>query len=176
MLSDVRTMQAFVDTMVGIPKYSYPGNKDAPRPEGAFAFINLIEEYQVGIPSQSILSQTDTETTFRTHGAVRLRFRIGLVDTDGSASTSIMNGWTRESIKQLMISTGYGFRLIEPISLEDDKLEKFWEPRQGLSVEMYHTRVFEETVNNITSMVVSGSYVTEQADTVLLGFTLNEGV
>lgn len=146
---DVRTVQAFIDTMVGIPKFSYPAKKNAPRPSGSFAHVQLLEEYQDSVPSHTIKSQTDTTTTFITLSLARLRFRIVCIDDDGINSPKIMHGWTREDVKALMISTGYGMVDIKPISLEDAKLESQWEDRQGMSLEMYVTRVYEETVDNI---------------------------
>jgi len=171
---DIRTMQAFVDTLVGIEKFSYPAKKNAPRPETAFAHIQLLEEYQESIPTQVIKEQTDETTTYRTRSLARLRFRIVLINDEGANSPKIMHGWTREDIKTLMISTGYGFIDIKPISLEDAKLESQWEDRQGMSLEMYVTRVFEETVDNITSLQISGEFVDDALESVLLTISINE--
>ena len=43
---DIRTAQAFIDLLVGTPKFSYPAKKNAPRPNTAFAHVQLLEEYQ----------------------------------------------------------------------------------------------------------------------------------
>ena len=174
MIEDVKAMQVFVDTMVGIPKFSYPGHKNAPRPKSEFAWITMIEEYQESIPTQTILNQSSLSTTFRIISLARLRFRIGVVETSGIAASKIMHGWTSEAVKSLMMSSGYGFVRIIPISLEDDKLEKKWEPRQGFSVELYVTRIFEEVVNNITQVQISGEYITDTLDTVLTNISINE--
>lgn len=174
MKQDVKVMQLFVDQMVGIPKFSYPARvNNAPKPADVFAHIRLLEEYQIGIPNARIKAQNATTTTYISHSPAKLRFRIGVVDTDGVPSSKIMHGWTSEAIKQLMISTGYGFISCHPISNEDAKLEQEWEIRNGFSVEMYVTRVFEEVVDNITSLVVSGAYTTDTLDTVLLNFNIN---
>ena len=175
MRQDVQVVQTMVDTMVGIPQFSYPARQNfAPRPKGEFAHIRMIEEYQVGIPNQQIKSQTDLETVYWTVSPARIRFRIGVVDTDGLAATRIMHGWTSEAMKALMISSGYGFIRCTPLSNEDAKLEKEWEYRQGFSVDLYTTRYFEETVNNINSLEISGEYVTSTIDSYLLQFTINE--
>ena len=88
MREDVKALQLFVDQMVGIEKFSYPARQDdAAKPPDVFAHIRLLEEYQVGIPNQRLKSQTDTETTYRTFSPARLRFRVGVVDTDGVPST-----------------------------------------------------------------------------------------
>jgi len=172
--ADVLVMQTMVDTMVGIPKFSYPARQnEAQKPEGEFAHIRLIEEYQESIPTQKIHAQTDTTTTYRSYGLVRLRFRIGVVDTSGIPSSKIMNGWTSEAMKALMISTGYGFIKCTALSTEDAALEKEWEYRKGFSVETYATRVYEETVDNITQLQVSGTFLTEHLDEVLLTFEVN---
>jgi hypothetical protein len=175
MRQDVQVVQTMIDTMVGIPKFSYPARQNnAPKPSGEFAHIRLLEEYQTSIPSQSIKNQTTDETTFVTISAARLRFRVGVVDTDGLPSTRIMHGWTSEAMKLLMIQSGYGFIRCTPLSNEDAKLEKEWEYRQGFSVELYTTRIFEETVNNIRSLEVSGKFVTAGLDEYLLQFDINE--
>jgi len=175
MRQDVQVVQTMVDTMVGIPQFSYPARQNfAPRPRDEFAHIRMIEEYQVGIPNQRIKSQTDLETVYWTVSPSRLRFRIGVVDTDGYAATRIMHGWTSEAMKSLMIQSGYGFIRCTPLSNEDAKLEKEWEYRQGFSVDLYTTRYFEETVNNINSLEISGAYVTSTIDSYLFQFNINE--
>ena len=157
---DVKICQLFIDQMVGIPGFSYPAKKNAPRPDGEFAHIQLLEEYQAGIPTNRILSQTDTETTIQHSALALLRFRIGVVDTDGSVAPMIMSGWTTEPIKALMMSTGYGFVMCMPISLEDAKLETVWETRQGLSLEMYVTRTYTEVVTHVDILEISGEFHT----------------
>lgn len=173
-LVDVKVVQTMVDTMVGIPKFSYPARqRGAKKPAEEFAHIRVIEEYQVGIPNQRILSQTDTHTTYRSYGLVKLRVRIGVVDTTGIPSSKIMNGWTSEAVKALMIKSGYGFIKCEPLSSEDAKLEKEWEYRKGFSVDFYVTRSYDETVDNITSMVISGEFVDEAQVSYLLAIPIN---
>tara|TARA_R110000803_G_scaffold75920_2_gene140282 strand:+ start:720 stop:1259 length:540 start_codon:yes stop_codon:yes gene_type:complete len=172
--ADTQVMQAMVDTMVGIPRFSYPARQNnAPKPNGEFAHIRVLEEYQVGIPKQIIKEQTDLETTFQIISPVKLRYRIGVVDTSGLPSSKIQHGWTSEAMKALMISSGYGFIRCTPISNEDAKLEKEWEYRKGFSVEMYTTRIFEEVVNNITSLQISGTFVSDTQESTLLTFDIN---
>lgn len=162
---DVLVVQKMVDVMVGIPKFTYPARqREAKKPEGEFAHIRLIEEYQEGIPAQKIHSQTEDTTTFRTYSLVKLRFRIGVVDTTGIPSSKVMNGWTSEVMKALMIETGYGFIKCTPLSSEDGKLEKEWEYRKGFSVEFYTTRILEETVGNIGQVIVQGKFITPKLE------------
>lgn len=157
---DVAAMQYFIDTMVGIPKFSYPARQNgAPKPTGDFAHIRLLEEYQIGIPSTAVSAQDDLTTTRKIFSPVKLRFRVGVVDTDGIASSKIMHSWTTEAMRQAMIDTGYGFVRCTPISNESAKLEQEWEMRQGFSVELYATRTFEEVVDNITQVAISGQFV-----------------
>ena len=171
--SDVQVLQSFVDNMVGIPKYSYPARQNgAPKPEGDFAHIRLLTEYPVGIPHQGVKSQTDSETTFITRSCTRLRFRVGVNDTNGIASSKILHGWTSEAMKALMIETGYGFIRCHPITTETALLEKEWETRQGYSIELYTTRVYEETVDNITNMVINGEFI-EGNESYLSTITIN---
>lgn len=172
--ADVQVVQAMVDTMVGIPRFSYPSRqREAEKPAGEFAHIRVLEEYQIGIPNTTILEQDELTTTHRIFSAVKLRFRIGVVDTTGLPSSKIMNGWTSEAIKAQMISSGYGFIRCTPISSEDALLERDWEYRKGFSVEFYTTRVFDEVVNNITSMSITGSYFEGGITEHLLSFDIN---
>ncbi len=174
MREDIKVLQAMIDTMVGIPRFSYPAKKNAPKPADEFAHISLIDEYQVGIPKQEILSQTKEQTTYRYYSPAMLRFRVGIIETTGISSTKVMHGWTTEAIKELMKSTGYGFVRCQPISLEDAKLEKIWEPRQGFSIDLYATRTHDEVVDNITSVSVSGVFINDALEEVLLNFEINE--
>ena len=172
--ADIAVIQAMVDLMVGIPQFSYPARqRDAPKPKEEFAHIRLLEEYQEGIPAQEIKSQTDLTTTYITRSLARIRARIGVVDTTGIPSSKIMHGWTSEAMKALMISTGYGFVKVTPLSNEDGKLEKEWEYRKGFSVELYVTRVYEEVVDNITALTISGEFHTENLEVILLEMNIN---
>jgi len=172
--ADVLVLQAMVDTMVGIPKFSYPARqREAPKPQEEFAHIRVIEEYPVGIPSQRIYAQDDDTTTYRIESVVKIRARIGVVDTTGIPSSKIMSGWTSEAMKALMLQSGYGFIRATPLSSEDGKLENEWEYRKGFSVELYVTRVFEEVVDNITTLVVTGEFVTDTLETILFNYEIN---
>lgn len=174
MRQDVQVLQTMIDTMVGKPKFSYPARQNyATKPAGEFAHVRLLEEYQVGIPFAQVTGQTSGETTMSTISPVRLRFRVGVVDTDGVSAAKIMHGWTSEAMKALMLSSGYGFIRCTPLSNEDAKLEKEWEYRQGFSIEMYATRYYEEVLSNITSLVVSGKFVDTDLEEYLMQFDIN---
>ena len=170
---DIRVMQAFVDIMVGIDRFSYPARQQGDKPKGEFAHISLIDEYQESIPSTEVIAKTTTTITYLTSSLAKLRFRVGIVETDGMASTKIMHGWTSELMKAEMIKSGYGFVKCNPIGLEDAKLEKEWETRQGLSVELYVVRTYEEVVSTIDSMQITGGFTTPSADTYLLDININ---
>ena len=174
MKQDIYAMQAFVDSMVGIEKFSYPAKKNAKRPTGEFANIQLLEEYAVGLPVHTITNETEDFTEYVVKSASRLRFRISVVETDGIASTKIMHGWTSPAMKALMFNAEYGYIKCNPISIEDGKLEKDWEPRQGFSVELYVTRTYSETIDNITSMVIGGEFITDALDTILIQIEINK--
>jgi hypothetical protein len=171
--SDVKIIQTFIDTMVGIPRYSYPARQNsAPKPKGDFAHIRLLEEYPVGIPNTKVHTQDENTTTHRIYSPTRLRFRIGVVDTNGLAAAKIMHGWTTEAMKALMIASKVGYIKCDPLSNESAKLENEWETRQGFSLEVYKTRVFEEVVNNITSVSISSEFISGDS-TYLLDFDIN---
>jgi hypothetical protein len=172
---DIQALQAFVDTMVGVPKFSYPARQGGKRPAPEeFAHISLLEEYQISIPAQYIKTQTEEETVYIYQSLAKLRMRIGIVETDGLASVKIMHGWTSEAMKAAMISSGYGFVSCQPISLEDAKLERDWEPRQGFAVELYVTRTYEETVSNIKGVETTGAFTTPEGDTYVSNVEINE--
>tara|TARA_R110002167_G_scaffold136354_1_gene323091 strand:+ start:1869 stop:2420 length:552 start_codon:yes stop_codon:yes gene_type:complete len=169
MRADIQCIQYFIDQMVGIPKFSYPANKQGKRPSGNFCSVKLLEEYPESIPAVYIKSQTDETTTTLTRSLARLRFRIGIVDEDGVASVKILHGWTSEEMKRLMHETGFGFIRCTPASNEDAKLEHTeWEPRQGFSVDVYVERNFEETVDNIQKLIINGEFVPQGMSSINL--------
>lgn len=171
---DVKVLQSFIDLMVGIEGFSYPARQnDAPKPAEEFAHIRLLEEYPVGIPSTLTISSTEETTTRRIYSPVKLRFRVGVVDTNGIPSSKIMHSWTTEAMRQAMMDTGYGFIHCTPLSNESAKLEKEWEMRQGFSVDLYATRTFEEVVDNIGNLIISGEFV-EGLDTYFMNININE--
>ena len=174
MKQDIYATQAFIDTLVGIPKFSYPAHQNAPRPNTEFASVKLLEEYQEGLPVHTQITETDEYTDWHTRSLSRLLLRIGIVETDGIASTKIVNGWTQEPMKELMIASGYGFIKINPISLEDAKLEKEWEYRQGFSLELYVERLYQYRVDNITGMTITGEFATSSVDSIITQIVINQ--
>ena len=173
MKADVKVTQLFIDSMVGIPKFSYPSRTGGKRPAKEFAHVSMIEEYQESIPAQTIHVQDSTTTTYHITSLARVRMRVAIIDTDGVAASKVMHGWTSEASKALMFSTGYGFIKCSTISLEDAKLEKEWETRQGFAVEFYVVRTFEEIVDNITSVTISGEFITPALETIPLEIIVN---
>ena len=172
--ADVKVLQTMVDTMVGIPKFSYPARQEgAKKPEGEFAHIRLLEEYQESIPKQIVKVQDVSTTTYEIISLARLRFRIGVIDASGLPSAKIMHGWTSEAMKALMISSGYGFISCAPLSNEDALLEKEWEYRKGFSVQMYVTRKYEEVVDNITALTVQARFVEGDLEEYLAEYNIN---
>lgn len=175
---DVKVLQSMIDTIVGLPGFSYPARQnnsgfDQTKPVGEFAHIRLLEEYPIGIPNNQIYSSTDEEIVYKIYSPAKLRFRVGIVDTTGLPSSRIMHGWTSEAIKTIMLKTGYGFVSCKPISNEDAKLEKEWEYRKGFSIEMYVTRTYMETTNTITKMSVGINYIDKNLDEYLSTITIN---
>ena len=180
MRSDVAAIQLFIDSMVGVPQFSYPsidtlGTGERPeRPTGDFCFIKLIEEYSESIPAQYVKDCDADTTTYLTRSLARLRFRIGLVDESGTAGPKIMHNWTNQAMLTLMNSTGFGFIKVTPISNESAKLEHVeWETRQGFSLDVYVERNYEEVVNNIRTLGVTGKFITPSLDELLMSFSVN---
>lgn len=173
-LVDIQVMQSFIDTMVGIERFSYPARQNgASKPEGEFAHIRLLEEYQVGIPNTIVTKQTNEVIERTIVSAVKLRFRVGVVDTTGIHSSKVMHGWTSEAMKELMLKTGYGFIRCTPLSNESAKLETEWEKRQGFSVELYSTRQYKEVLNTITGATVSGSFYDDALEEHIINIDVN---
>ena len=82
-------------------------------------------------------------------------------------------------MKELMIATGYGFVSCHPLSNEDAKVEKEWDFRQGFSVEMYTTRIYEEVIGHISEVYATGRYVQSPEvqdilDALLLTINVND--
>jgi len=162
---DVQVMQAMIDAMVGIPKFSYPARqREAKKPANEFAHIRVLEEYQVGIPHRKAISSTNDTITYQTNSPARLRYRVGVVEDSGIPSSKIMHSWNSEAMKTIMTSTGYGFISCHPLSSEDSLLEKEWEYRKGFSIEMYVTRTFEEVVDRIKELVISAGFVSGSSE------------
>lgn len=173
MRNDVRVVQTFIDTMTGLPKFSYPARQNGATRPSTFASVIYLEEYPVGIPSTVITNQTQDETTYTTESLSRVRFRIKVVDNEEAAS-KIMHGWTSQAMKTLMLSSKYGFIKCSTISNEDAKLEKEWEHRMGFALDLYIPRVYQETVDNIRTFNIEGHYVEDQTEIYLGNFNIND--
>jgi len=182
MRQDIQAMQIMVDSMVNVPKFSYPAKKNAPRPKTEFASIQLIEQYVVGLPHRRFIEDILDEFgnvaqhVYEYNSAARLRFRITVVNGLGVASTQIANGWTTETIKDLMKSTGYGYIKCNPISQEDAQLEKNWEDREGFSVELYVTRTHRETLGRLGQVISITGLIYEGVDEALINVDVPQGI
>lgn len=180
MRQDIKAMQLFIDEMTHRPKFSYPADKNVPRPANEFASVKLIEQYVVGLPVRSSSVEVKdnagnvTGSRNRVSAAAYLRFRIQVVDTLGIASIQIANGWTTSAMRELMIKTGYGYISCKPIGLEDALLEKDWEAREGFSVVLSVTRVHFEELDNIGNIIdISATYY-KGLETILMDIDINE--
>jgi len=162
---DEQFMQILIDSMVGIPKFTYPSRRNAPRPKENFATVALIEQYNIGIPYEHTTNIVDdlgevVGVNVKYYTAVTLRFRIGMYGTDGLPSIKVSSGWSTEKSKALYIKYGYGYLKDTAISLEDELLEKDWNPRQGFSVFISTTRIVEENICIIKSVdPIRGCYI-----------------
>lgn len=151
----VKAMQRFVDTMVGIEKFSYPAKRNAPRPKKAFCSIALVEQYEVGLPITIRTDIKDINTDevigghYKSISAVTLRYRLSFIGTDGTPALKVKHGWTRQDVIDLMYDYGYGYLHSFPTGLEDRQHEKEWEEGQGMSVLLSGNAVLEECIPDI---------------------------
>ena len=166
MIKDIRYMQELIDSMVGIPKFSYPARRNAPRPKSNFCTIALIEQHVIGCPVSTLLEIKDPATLdvigHRTiyQTAATLRFRVAVYGSDGIPEVKIVSSWTTEASKAIGFKHGYGYLESHHISLEDELLEKDWNARAGFSVGISTTRTLTEDVMLIEAVgPINGCFV-----------------
>lgn len=156
MISDLRVIQKMVDMAVGIPRFTYQMNRNAPRPQGEYAAIKLARTEKPGYDKIEYID-TPLGVMFRSTGIRILDFDI-LFSRDDIEADMFNNAFHRPDIKEYMWKQGYALMGNFPLDIKDKKFETDWEARTGVRIRVSTVRTHEHIYESIDAVEVDGDY------------------
>lgn len=144
---DIQAMKDIVDVCVGIPRFSYEMQVNAPRPADNYAAIKCISSENPGFDETKIETRNGEEV-FVTKGIRILTFYI-LFSRRGSEYVKFDNSFYRPDVLAILKKKGFATLDKKPLNLASLTLETNWEFREGIQIKF---NVLREDVMNIGTM------------------------
>ena len=159
MEADVDLIKDLVDLAVGIDKYSYPMQKNAPRPPtDDYAGVKFVSNHKQCTDEYSYsnnLNQLDVD--MNTTGMRILIFDI-LFCRDDERAEALQNCLYRPDIQEFMWKNKMGIMSITKLDNDSLTLETNWEVRTGFRLEINLLRKTTTTITTIEEAYMSGTY------------------
>jgi len=156
-MTDVQAMQKFVDQALGIDKYSYPMQVNAPKPTPPFASVRVEDEKQAGIPQSTTVENEDGSVTETIQSNQIITYEILFTEGTSVASEFTMS-FRRQDMLDAMKDLNIYILDIEPIKNESLTLQTNWEIRHGLLVNCIRSKVTTNTSQVIDEADVGGEF------------------
>lgn len=157
--NDVLHMQKLVDRGVLIPKFSYPMERNFPRPTApAFASVRQLEEINPGQDKVEVY-QNGNKMFTKVTGVRYVIFEV--LFTEGSVRAGqFVSSFRRQDMLDLMRHNKMAILTATPIRNENLTMETNWELRDGLKVVTLVNRewVFESGDGPLESLDVNGVF------------------
>lgn len=157
MIEDLRIMQQVIDMAVGIPKYTYQMNKNAPRPNGDYAAVLLKKVKPEGKDTLTYFDDPLQGLVQRSVGLRTLEFYV-LFSRDNVEVEKFNNAFYRPDIRQFLDVRGYALMERYPLETRDKKFETDWEVRTGLTVLVSTVRITDTVITPIEVVEIDGIY------------------
>lgn len=154
MISDLRVMQTMVDMAVGVPRFTYQMNRNAPRPEGPYAVIRLRKTTKPGYDKIEYI-EGPFGMVQRTKGIRLLEFDL-LFSRDDEEIDTFNNSFYRPDIREYLHKQGYALMSSAPLQIKDTKLETDWEVRTGVSITVSVVRTSDVDIDQIKVVEIDG--------------------
>ena len=152
--NDVIFMQHLVDTAMGVPRYSYPMNRNAPKPkEKEFAAVLLVEENAIGQPTDRIVLR-DNVYYQQMFTPTYLKFKI-LFTNGAQAPSKLISSFRRQEMMDMFKQNRMSILDFKKAVNDDVSLETNWEIRDYVMVECFMNKMFEEVIQVITTTEVN---------------------
>lgn len=155
MIDDLRIVQTIVDMAVGIPRFTYQMNRNAPRPNGEYAAVRLRRTHNPGYDKVEYLDNPFGGLTMRTKGVRVLEFDI-LFSRDDTEIDLFNNSFHRPDIHQYLNTKGYALMERTTLNIKDTKFETDWEVRTGVTIKLSTVRTTLTEVQDINTVEING--------------------
>lgn len=144
---DIQAMKDIVDVCVGIPRFSYEMQLNAPRPADNYAAIKCASSVNPGF-DETHIEVRNGEEVFVTRGIRILTFYI-LFSRRGSEYVKFDNSFFRPDVLAMLKSKGFAALDKTQLNLASTTLETNWEFREGIQMKF---NVLREDVMPIGTM------------------------
>lgn len=154
---EMLAIKKIVDVAVGIPKFTYDAQINAPRPSGNYAVVKCLDSFNPAFDEIKVGTNELGQTTYTTVGVRVLTFDI-LFNRDGQEYIDFDNSFYRPDVqaeckKHKMFPLGK-----EPLRLASLTLETNWEVRKGIRIQFNVMRTQTSTVGTMSGADINGEF------------------
>lgn len=150
METDTILVQKLIDLAVGQEKYTYPMQKNAPRPKNDYAAVKFISMQRPGTDeTKQIIDGLDTIE--RTIGIRILKYYI-LFSHDDELAESLQDSLYTDEVQAFMRTNKLAIMKLERLDNETLALETEWEVRTGYQLIFNRIRIIDRartTIRNV---------------------------
>lgn len=151
---DVLFMQKLVDEAMGIPKYSYPMNRNAPKPKDKeFAAVLLVEEDAIGQPTDRVVER-DGVVYQQMYTPTNLKFKV-LFTNGKQAPSKFISSFRRQKMLDMVKQNKMSILDFKKSVNDDVSLETNWEVRDFVMVDCFIYKMFEEVMYVIEEVEIA---------------------
>lgn len=154
---EIQAMKEIVDVCVGIPRFTYEMQLNAPRPNGDYAAVKCISSSNPGYDETRIVS-IDGVDKYRTRGIRILTFYI-LFNREGQEYIDFDNSFYRPDVNAILRKHGFAALGKEPLNLATVQLETNWEVRKGVKMQFNVLREQISDIGIMSDAVVDGKFI-----------------
>lgn len=155
-LEELQSMKEIVDVCVGIPKFTYNMQINAPRPHGEYAAIKCLSSTNPGFDENRIVT-IDGEEMFRTRGVRILTFAI-LFSREGDEFIKFDNSFYRPDVQAKLKQEKFAALGKEPLNLATIQMETNWEVRQAVKMQFNIIREDLSPIGVMSNAYVGGNF------------------
>ena len=151
---DVLFMQKLVDEAMGVPKYTYPMNRNAPKPKDKeFAAVLLVEEIAIGQPTAKTVEREGILYQ-QMYTPTNLKFKV-LFTNGEQAPSKFVSSFRRQKMLDLFKKNRMSILDFKKAVNDDVSLETNWEIRDYVMVDCFIYKMFEDAIDEIKEAVVN---------------------
>ena len=152
--NDVLFMQKLVDEAMGVPRYTYPMNRKAPKPKDKeFAAVLLVEENAIGQPTVKTVEREGILYQ-QMYTPTNLKFKV-LFTNGEQAPSKFVSSFRRQKMLDLFKKNRMSILDFKKAVNDDVSLETNWEIRDYVMVDCFIYKMFEDAIDEIKEAVVN---------------------
>lgn len=153
---EIQSMKEIVDLSVGIPRYTYEMQQNAPRPDGEYCALKCTNSFNPGYDETRIVT-IDGQDFFRSRGVRILTFAV-MFTRQGQEFIDYDNSFFRPDVLAKLRQVGFAAMGKQSLNLASLTLETNWEVRHGIVVQYNVLREQTSPVDTMSDAYVEGKF------------------